>query len=262
VPDVAARTGSVVTDRQRIRDFWELFRTATTQRIGGQAQHAADAYARALELNPDHEDALYYLGNLRFDLGDLAGAERAWRRLAAVNPASSRAHSQLGALHLCLEENAPFDLDAAEAEFRLAHEINKEETGPLLHLGEAALMRGDWAAAGGYLDAVLGSHPASATAHFYAGYLAWKTGHPDRAEEAFRRAVAVTKQPEPPTGVRGEGDTKVGTTPMLSRRERCGELRDLSANLGGLRRTDLVREMANRYRALEGLLVVGRRRSR
>jgi hypothetical protein len=184
--------------------------------------------------------------------------------LAGGNPASARAHSRLGSLYLCLEGGAPFDPDRAEAEFRLAHEINKEETGPLLHLGEAALLRGDVAAARNHLDAVVGANAASAAAHFYHGYLAWKTGAPDVAAKAFARAVAASLPPKPvlPQGASSEGDTKGPGTPTRSGPERCGALRHLADNLGGLKPDDLAREMAARYRALDSLLVKGRRQDR
>jgi len=72
-------------DRQRIQQFWDRYREATTLRIEGKIADAAQAYVRALELNPSHEDALYYLGNMQFELGESAEAERAWLRLIEVN---------------------------------------------------------------------------------------------------------------------------------------------------------------------------------
>jgi len=248
-------------DRERITEFWSRYRAATALRIAGKTEAAAAAYGGALELNPAHEDALYYLGNTRFALGEFAAAEQAWRRLVEQNRTSARAHSRLGSLYLCLEAGARFDPVRAEAEFRIAHEINKEETGPLLQLGEAALMRGDFAAAGNYLDAVVGANAASAAAHFYHGYLAWKTGAPDLAAKAFARAVAASLPPRAvlPEGASSEGDTKGPGTSTRSGPERCGALRRLGDHLGGLKPNDLAREMTARYRALDSLVGKGRR---
>ncbi|HEX9754979.1 MAG TPA: FG-GAP-like repeat-containing protein [Gemmatimonadales bacterium] len=254
------RPDSVATERDRIREFWQLYRAAAEHRVAGRTAAAAAAYAQALERDPDHEDALYYLGNMRLELGDFAAAEQAWRRQAAVNPGSARAHSQLGSLYLCLEEGAPFDPARAESEFERAHEINKEETGPLLRLGEVALLRGDHAAARRRLETVLGSHPASAPSHFYLGYLAWKAGDRDRARAAFGRAVAAS--PPPPAPAPGEGDTKRGVTPLSARRERCAALRDLLRPLetppADSSALDL--EMLRRYGALDQLVAQGRAR--
>jgi enediyne biosynthesis protein E4 len=247
------------TARERIRDFWALYREATLQRTARQTQAAAETYSRALALNPDHEDVLYYFGSMRFALGDFAAAEGAWRRLIARNPSSARTHSQLGSLFLCLDANAPFQLDSAETHLRRAYEINKEETGPLLHLGEAALVRGDLVTAGRYFNEVLGSHAKSAEAHFYAGYIAWKGGDTAGAREAFRLAVAASAARPPAAGVPGEGDTKSGSTPMHAERLRCNQLAALT---DGLRGADVGREMTVRYHTLDGLLINARHRKR
>ncbi|MFQ5932967.1 MAG: tetratricopeptide repeat protein, partial [Nitrospiraceae bacterium] len=134
-------------ERARIQRFWELYRQATGHRIAGRTRQAVETYAGALELNTEHEDALYYLGNVYFDLGEFADAETAWKRLVDVNPTSARAHSQLGNLYLCFDYEELVDLEAAEAEFQRALDIYKEDTGPLLRLGEIALIRGDVAQA-------------------------------------------------------------------------------------------------------------------
>jgi tetratricopeptide (TPR) repeat protein len=255
-------------DRERVQNFWVLYREATAQRIAGQTQLAATTYARALELNPDHEDVLYYFGSMRFALGDFAAAARSWRHLIAVNPLSARTQSQLGRLYLCLDADAPLQLDSAEAHLRRAHEINKEETGPLLHLGEAALVRGDTAAARRYFETVMATHATSVPAHFYSGYLAWRSGNSALAQQEFARAVAAMSARPPAAGmagvagvagVAGEGDTKRGAVPMRAEAGRCDQLRMLSEDLPA---ADPAREMADRYRRLDGLLTTGRRRVR
>jgi tetratricopeptide (TPR) repeat protein len=242
------------TSREQIQDFWALYREATAQRTSRQTQAAAETYSRALALNPDHEDVLYYFGSMRFALGDFAAAESAWRRLIARNPSSARTHSQLGSLYLCLDANAPFRLDSAEAHLHLAHEINGEETGPLLHLGEAALIRGNLATATRYFNEVLGSHAKSAEAHFYAGYIAWKSGDMAAARAAFR--LAASAPPPATAGVPGEGDTRSGSSPMRAEQLRCNQFAALTA---GLANADIRRELTVRYRKLDGLLINARR---
>ena len=66
-------------DRQRVLAFWEAIRSATTHRIAGRIAEAAADYQRAVELDPRHEDALYYIGNMRFELGEYARAGE-WRK--------------------------------------------------------------------------------------------------------------------------------------------------------------------------------------
>ena len=249
--------------RERITEFWDHYREATALRVRGSAPLAMAAYRRALALNNRHEDALYYLGSMEFALGRFAEAEQTWRRLVQVNPASARAHSQLGGLYLCLDQGAPFDPERAVAELRRAHQINKEETGPILRLGEAALFQGDFRTAGHQFDAVLGANTGSGPAHFYRGYAAWKNGEADFAAKAFARSVAASVPPKPvlPEGATSEGDTRGQATPRSSEPERCAALRRLLSGLGEVKPSELRREMAARYRALDGLIARSRRSS-
>ncbi len=193
--------------RADIREFWERFREATRLRIAGSHAAAQVAYTRALELNPRHEDALYYLGNTELELGHYREALAAWERLVAVNAASARAHSRLGDLYLCGDPGAPRDLAKAEAEFQRAAEINREETGPLLRLGELALIRSRPADATRYLDAVIGSHARSVEAHLLKGYLAWKQEQEGPATALFHTAVTLAQSTQ--------------TAPAIARISRC-----------------------------------------
>jgi tetratricopeptide (TPR) repeat protein len=258
VPD--GRPGQAVgadsVERARVTGFWARYRDATTRRIAGNLEAASEAYARALELDPTHGDALYYLGGMRLALGDFPAAERAWRLLAETDSSSARAHSQLGVLFLCLDEGAPFQLDSAEAHFERAHQLNREETGPLLRLAEAALVRGDAARASGFIGEVLGSHRTSSAARFYAGYLAWKREDRGAAERLYREAAAAADSAPAPAGaVPGEGDTR-GGGPMTAHPPRCDQFRQLTASLGQ------PPGMAGRYLRLDSLLQAARRRVR
>ena len=192
-------------------------------------------------------------------ISDYGGAARAWRRLLAVNPSSARTHSQLGALYQCLDRKAPLQLDSAERHLRLAHELNKEENGPLLHLGEVALLRGDPVSARRYFAAVLVTDTGNATAHFYTGYLAFKANNSSLAREKSRRSVAAPVPSSRVTGALSEGDTKLGNAPLRHDGERCGQLRALS---GRTRTSDVVRGTSSSYRELDGLVSEARRRLR
>ena len=242
-------------DRAQVQEFWKLYREATALRVAGETQRASDSYARALALDARHEDVLYYYGSMRLQLGDYDGAAKAWRTLAAVNPSSARAHSELGALYLCLDAAAPFRLDSAEHHFARAHAINMEETGPLVRLGEVALLRGDLAAARRQFAQVLATHAGNSLARFYAGYVEWKSGNDALAQQQFSRAVADAVTGAPAAPAPGEGDTKRGSASLVAEKQRCGELR---APARELRTADPTREMELRYRALNNVLASGR----
>ena len=220
--DQTVRAGvGTATNQDAIREFWSRYREATTARVEGRSEVARQAYAQALSLSPRHEDALYYLGNMELDLGNYAGAERAWQQLVQVNPGSARAHSRLGDLYACPDSGAPWDLKRAEREFARASEINREETGPLLRLGEVAVLRGDWSGALHYFDAVIGSHHRSVEAHFLKGYVAWKRGQADLSQAQYRIAETLAQAQQPVQPAPLEGDTKQGAAPLVSRLTQC-----------------------------------------
>lgn len=197
-------------DKARIQGFWEIYRQAREQRLAGQLGEAHKSYESALTLNPDHEDALYYLGNVSLLLGYPKQAQNAWKRLAKVNTKSTRAHFQLGDLYLNIEYPKLFNTEKAEAQYRLALEINKEESAPHLRLGHVALIRGDMQKAVEHFDDVIGSNFTSVEAYFLKGYVAWKEGHEEDALTFLKSARKYSKPIKPVQGVLGEGDTKPG----------------------------------------------------
>ena len=244
--------------RAGIREFWEIYRGATGDRIAGRIGAAQDAYRRALDLNPGHEDALYYLGNMELELGHYDAAQAAWARLVQINPSSSRAHSRLGDLYACADSGAPRDFAKAEAEFRRARELNREETGPVLRLAEIALMRGNLAGAVSHLDAVIGFHSRSVEAHFLKGYVAWKQAQPASASALFDQAVALARSTQTIRAVPGEGDTKRGLTPALARTSRCRMFDTQIESLSGVDSGSVSTQMNELYRQLESRLAQSR----
>jgi Flp pilus assembly protein TadD len=255
----AGGSSAPIEDRDRIRRFWTIYREASAQRIARQPKRAAATYALALELNPRHEDALYYAGSMRLEIGDYAGAAEAWRRLVGVNSASARTHSRLGELYACLDRGAPFQLDSAELHLRRAHELNKEENGPLVRLAEVALMRGDRESARRDLAAVLRTDASNVTAHFYAGYLALRDKDLPKAREELRRAAKASLGPLPAGAASGEGDTKAGARPLSAESARCDQMR-----AAGRRARELgsAADPLERYRELETVLTAARQRGR
>ena len=205
--------------RERVRAFWETLRAANEARLRHGCATATGLYEEALALDPRHEDALYYLGQCRRELGQPLGARAAFERLVEANPASARGHLALGALLASPEPAEPMDLAAAEAHLRRAHEINGEETGPMVRLGEVLLVAGRAVEAREWCEAALRTNPKSVEAAFLAGFVAWDggSGEVDRLARRVREAARVEA---PVKGVLNEGDRRdekrVAAPPLAS----------------------------------------------
>lgn len=237
--------------RQRIRAFWEAQRAATEHRVAGRTREAADAYDRALTIDPDHEDALYYAGATHLRLGNAVRARDLWRHLVEVNPSSARAHHQLGDLYLCLDYPDVVDLSAAEVEFRRALAINQEETGPLLQLAEVAMAGARWDEASTLLSTLLTSNPESQPAIFYRGFLAWRDGRPVEALDNYRAARALSERTAAAPSQLVEGETATGGA-MLALPETCRQFEDPLEDLTP--QTVDSTDMDDRYRLVAEML--------
>ena len=212
----AARTRD--PQRQRVLDFWNRMNAATEARTRRDFAGARHLYEEALALEPRHEDGLYYLGQCRRELGQVDAARIAFERLLEVNPASARGHLALGALFASPDPSEPMDLAKAERHLRRAHEINGEETGPVVRLGEVALLAGRSAEARRWFESALRTNPKSVEAAFLAGYLGWEEG--DATAGLIGRVREALKVVAPVKGVLSEGDrrdaTRVAAPPLSS----------------------------------------------
>jgi tetratricopeptide (TPR) repeat protein len=207
-PPVQQQASRGVRRDATVLQFWRTFNESTALRMKGDHTAASRAYEEALSLDPRHEDSLYYLGQCSVELGRPDAARQAFTRLVEVNPASARGHLALGALHASTLETLPLDLDAAEAHLRRAHEINGEETGPMLRLGEVLIVKGETAEARRWIAAAAATNPKSVEAAFLNGYLLWASGDQAGARDSYERAIKASKSEAPVKGVLNEGDRK------------------------------------------------------
>ncbi len=193
-------------ERKRVESFWQLYQEATSARAGGDFLKAGELYRKALELKPDHEDSLYYLGNCLFETGQYAEAADQYRRITRANPESQRAFSQLGVTLSTLAPAAPFDPSEAESSFRGSVRINSEESGPFLRLGLLSLNVGDSKAALQHFRTAAGFR--SPEGCFQAGAVMFSQGRFQEAGELFREVLRMNAREKAITGrgVLSEGD--------------------------------------------------------
>src|SRR5262245_40728580 len=142
------------------------------------------------------------------ETGNRSAAGAAWETLVAVKPHSARGHLALGAMLASPDDPASRDLPRAERLFRRAHEINAEETGPMLRLGEVLILTGRLEEAGKWLRSAARTNPKSVEAAFLAGYVQWESGDRVAASDYYRKALGAARADRPVRGVLGEGDRK------------------------------------------------------
>ncbi|MCW5976453.1 MAG: VCBS repeat-containing protein [Bryobacteraceae bacterium] len=202
--------------RDRIRNFWTLYRQASQLRLEEKHAEAARAYREALTLNATHEDSLYYLAASLERTGDYREAVAALETLLDVNPASSRAAAQLGYLLSTPAPGAVIDFERAERLFDRLKEINKEQAGPFLQLGHLRLNQGRLAEAAE--DFRIASRFGAPEGHFWLGYSLYLQGRGDEAAEPLRKVLAAWEHERKlaNAGVRSEGDVRPSAKPVTA----------------------------------------------
>ena len=251
------------SERENIQRFWQIYRKATENRIAGKPEKAVLEYEQALNIDNQHEDAWYYLGNVYLELNKFEAAKQAWQHLIKINPNSSRAHFQLGDLYLTFNNRDIFNLDSAEQEFKKTLDINKEETAPTLRLGQIALIRNHLLNAKNLFEAVMKSNFKSVEAHFLNGYIAWKTGQSKKALDLLVQTAQLSTPSEPIPPGRNASDTIVLQTPGISQRsEHQSIFKKYYNDLSGLDRSRLLQNQNDRYQQLDVFLEQIRKISR
>jgi len=206
---------------ERVKTFWAVYNKGNALRAKGNYAEAAPAFRKALEINPHHEDSLYYLGTSLFELGEYPEAAGEFRKIVAMNPASGRAWSQLGSTLSIQAPGAAVDFDEAQRAYERSAELNREQAGPFLRLGLLDLNRGRWAAAreNFKLAAGFGSPEGS----YLVAYTLFLERH-DREALPYLTRVLNSRRKEMKISGRGatsEGDIKFGAGKPLSALDRA-----------------------------------------
>jgi len=202
----AAAARPIEGDRQRLVAFWAAQRAAMDAfKVDADCERAVPLFREALSIDPTHEDSLYYLANCLAGLGDPEAALVELDTLRTASPMSHRAHKQWGVLR-AIHAGGADDLAAAEAALQRALEINREETGSLLVLGEIALLRGRFEEADDHLARATYTNPRAVGGFFLRAYMAWKRGDEAAARQLLETAQAARGPDWKPEGTTAEGD--------------------------------------------------------
>ena len=158
-------------------------------------------------LNSEHEDARYYLANCFAGLGETEAAIVELRELIRINP---RSHRALKRLALLLTESAETERELREAMslLEMALDVNREETGALLAMGEIALVLGEEVKADQQFEWACRTNPRAVSGFFLRGYIAWRRGDEIAAQRLLAQAAEARGDEWKPEGATAEGDVK------------------------------------------------------
>jgi len=210
------RSATPLDERARVLQFWETQRAAMRAvKREGDLPRAVELFRAALELDPDHTDSRYYLASSLAAMGQPSEALSELTTLLEIDPRSHRALKQWGTLR-ALTASTPDDLVDAVATLDRARQVNPEETGTLIALGEVEAMRGEHAAARAHLAHACQTNPRAVGGFFLRAYLAWKAGDAAETKRLLGSAREALGPEWKPAGTTAEGDSAHGPSVELS----------------------------------------------
>ncbi len=171
----------------------QLVAAGTTALREKRFAEAAEAFRKALEIEPKDGTLWTNYGVALAGLGDREGAEKSYRKAIEVEPANARAHYNLGTL-LAARGSWKEAIDHLEAAVRL----DPESRDALFNLGQALADAGEPARALATWDRLLKLNPNDAEARFHHAQSLAALGRSEEAAAEFATVIAaVPKEPAP-----------------------------------------------------------------
>ncbi|WP_158219711.1 tetratricopeptide repeat protein [Ideonella sp. A 288] len=167
----------------------ELLQRAARQREAGQPADAAATYRRLLRDNPASVDALYLLGTLLAEAGDLDSAEGYLRQAHRLHPTSDLVMVNLGTL-----SRLKGDLQAGIDWYERALAVAADNPALAANLGSAYLNAGRDADAEPHLRRYLAQQPGHVAALCLLGDALRGQKRLDEAAEQYRKALAIAPE--------------------------------------------------------------------
>lgn len=168
------------------KDVTHLVRSAFEHHQAGRLQQAEALYRQALQLAPNHPDALYLLAQLSHQAGNDAAAFELIQRAIRVKPGDPFMHDNLGSLY-----RAQHRLGEAEASFRRALELKPDFAGAHYNLGVTLQDLGRPLEAERSYRRALALKPDHADAHYNLGIVLRDQGRLSEAAASYAQALKV-----------------------------------------------------------------------
>lgn len=187
--------GASETD-ERVRFYVFLF--GVVCRDKARLDEAKDLLEKALELDPDYEEAHYNLGVVLFHEGDLESAQPRLERALAIDPEYASAHYMLGKLHLRnihLGNDPQWENDEAKtSEYHLTRsmELDPEHLESRLQLIDLYWTLARYRKAEEHCRYVVQMFPKSSVAHWVCGdFFACTDRGRQKAESLLKKAIEL-----------------------------------------------------------------------
>ena len=198
----------VPLDKAGLAQFWSKQHAAMdAMKRERNFPKAIQLFRDALAMNPEHEDSHYYLANCLAVSGDVSAAIGELDTLTRINPQSHRAFQRKGEL-LAASAASRSQLELARQPLNAALNLNSEETGTLVLLGQVALALGDFAGAEQQFTHAVQANPRAGNAWFFRAYIAWKRKDLRQASGMLVSARDARGRDWKPAGAVLEGDVQ------------------------------------------------------
>lgn len=169
-----------------LQDVSSLYEEAVLQHQAGNIQNAESLYWRILEAEPEHADALHFLGVIAMRANHLDDAFDLISRAIAQNPEAPLYYTNLG-----LVLHARDDIEEASAAMKKALDISPRNIYSLLTLAKFQFDQGELSKAAENALQVVGLQPNLADARHVYGAILLEQGKFDEAEHNFRQAIGI-----------------------------------------------------------------------
>jgi predicted O-linked N-acetylglucosamine transferase (SPINDLY family) len=164
----------------------QAFEIALQHHRAGRLAEAETLYRQILQVQPNHADALHFLGVIADQSGQHELAIEWIRRAIALQPNSPAAHSNLGEAYRALGR-----LNEAIASYRNALALNPESVEAHNNLGLACVRQGRLDEAIAAYRRALELRPEWPDVHLNLGIALRLQGQPEAAEATYQRALQL-----------------------------------------------------------------------
>ncbi|MEW5804207.1 MAG: tetratricopeptide repeat protein [bacterium] len=162
------------------------YNLGTTYKEMGLIDEAISSARSAIEIDPNHSDALNLLGEIALEKGDMEEASADFQKVLQITPEHLEAHNNLGVVYF-----RKAMLDEALREFLHSVEIDPNRPETLNNIGSLYLAQGSYDKAEDAFKKALAIRPAYSEAFVNLGTIYFKEGELAKAKEQYQQATRL-----------------------------------------------------------------------